>query len=314
MSQTSISSVVSICIATYQRPDGLRRLLGSFADLEVPSGYSLEVVVVDNDPQAASDSTSAEIVAEFSERTGVPVIRVLQSEPNISVTRNVSVDEASGQLIWFLDDDQTVSADCLVYLLETLEQADADGVSGSVVPCFEGEPPDWIRHSSTFNRARETRGAPTRAFGIANTMIKASALALVAGPFDIRFGATGGEDSMLFRQLIERGIIVVAAPDAVVHEFVPLARSNMEWMTSRRRRQGQNYLRQVVILSGGRFRAGPVRALVGAVAWMAILGCKLGVSRAGTSARAETTQRLHANIGKIQGWKGASTQWVDNGQ
>ena len=43
---------VSICIATYRRPVGLVRLLGSLGRAKLPGGVGVEAIVVDNDPAA----------------------------------------------------------------------------------------------------------------------------------------------------------------------------------------------------------------------------------------------------------------------
>ena len=44
---------VSVCIATYRRPEGLRRLLESLEAQALPEDFSVEIVVVDNDPPSA---------------------------------------------------------------------------------------------------------------------------------------------------------------------------------------------------------------------------------------------------------------------
>ena len=91
---------VSVCIATYRRPDRLRTLL---ADLAAQQLTPFEIIVVDNDAAA-----SAREVVRERQKLGAscPVHYDVQPEKNISLTRNRTVALASGEWLAFVDDDE----------------------------------------------------------------------------------------------------------------------------------------------------------------------------------------------------------------
>ena len=82
---------VSVCIATFRRPEGLERLLTSLAGLALPAGLLVELVVVDNDPAGSAEAT----VRRFAGRPH-PVHYQVEPRPNVSHARNTSVTTARG--------------------------------------------------------------------------------------------------------------------------------------------------------------------------------------------------------------------------
>src|SRR6185295_17852474 len=85
---------VSIIVVTYNRADYLELLLASLAHLTYPR---FEVVVV-NGP--STDPTD-ELLREYAGR-----IKVVNSPvANMTAQRNVGTDQASGDVVVFVDDD-----------------------------------------------------------------------------------------------------------------------------------------------------------------------------------------------------------------
>jgi len=94
---------VSICIATYRRPEGLSRLLDSLERLKLPTGVRVEIIVVDNDYNASA----ASIVLSRSSSLE-PIHYCVEPRRNIALARNRALVEASGEWILFIDDDEVV--------------------------------------------------------------------------------------------------------------------------------------------------------------------------------------------------------------
>jgi succinoglycan biosynthesis protein ExoM len=117
----SSATTISVCIATYRRPEPLRCLL---ADIAAQSCAPHEVVVVDND-----GTGSARAVVEERRQLGMPcpVLFDIQPQQNISLTRNRTVAMASGRWLAFLDDDERVPPCWLQRLMETVACCAADG-------------------------------------------------------------------------------------------------------------------------------------------------------------------------------------------
>ena len=76
-------TLISACIATYRRPEGLRKLLASIEELTLPDHVDLEIIVVDNDPPSA-----ANLITDHAATSRFAVHALTQPEPNISLTRN----------------------------------------------------------------------------------------------------------------------------------------------------------------------------------------------------------------------------------
>ena len=91
-------TTVTVCVATYKRPDGLRKLLDSLQQqVDAPP---FEIVVVDNDREE-----SARRVVEAAK--GDPAIRYLvEPRRGLAQVRNRSVAESQATFLAFIDDDE----------------------------------------------------------------------------------------------------------------------------------------------------------------------------------------------------------------
>jgi succinoglycan biosynthesis protein ExoM len=166
-------------------------------------------------------------------------------EPNIAVARNTTIQLCSGDWIVFVDDDEIPVHDWLLRLVKTQQKFNADAVFGPVVPRYLTGTTDWIRLGGYFDRRRFPTGtaideADART---GNVLINANRLKSLSGPFDKSFGRTGGEDSMLFRDLLSQGCSFIWCDEATVSEVVPIARANAAWLLRRSLRVGQTCIR-----------------------------------------------------------------------
>lgn len=292
----------SICIATYQRPEGLLDLLESIEAQQLTDHMSVEIIVVDNDPRS-----SETVVLEFGERSRFPIVYLTQPEQNISLTRNVAVGAANGEFIWFVDDDEIAIPQCLSRLSAALHEFDAAGVFGPVIPVFETEQPEWVEKSSVFNRPIGVTGRQARGYRTSNTLVRTEALAMVEGPFDADFGISGGSDSMLFRVLAAKGLRFIDSGDAFVSEVVPSNRATWSWMKTRFRRQGQNYARQTVMLNGGVLTTDVMWMLVKAFVQIPLTIAGMAITWPNRASRSEWQLRMWSNVGKFEGVRGTSS-------
>ena len=85
---------VSVCIATYRRPEGLARLFASLGRIKLPAGARVEILVVDNDPDAPDSQP-------LPDAGGLPARRLREPERNIALARNRAVSEARGTWLAF---------------------------------------------------------------------------------------------------------------------------------------------------------------------------------------------------------------------
>lgn len=235
---------VSICIATYRRPELLDVLLESIATQEGIDDVELDIVIADND----SGESAAPIVSKWAER-GVALRYVSQPHPNISTTRNLAVASAAGEVIVFIDDDERADPHWLRHLLSTMAAFDADAVFGPCYALLPAATPGWARHSPYFNLPVPETGTRVETGYTGNAAVKASVLRSVAGPFDERWGRTGGEDAFLFEQLSGRGARFVYCREAITEEHVPAERLARRWHVKRAVRTSNLYVRRKVALA-----------------------------------------------------------------
>ena len=103
---------IDICVCTYRRP-ALEETLHSIGMLNVPDGAAVRVIVADND----AVPSARDLVYRMASLLPFNVSYVHCPASNISLARNACLETATGDLMAFVDDDETVSPDWLIELL-----------------------------------------------------------------------------------------------------------------------------------------------------------------------------------------------------
>jgi succinoglycan biosynthesis protein ExoM len=85
-----------------------------------------------------------------------------------------------------------------------------------------------------------------------NCIIKAELLKQMSGPFDPRYGTTGGEDTHLFDRLERRGARFVCCREAWVTEYLPPSRTTLSYLFLRGMKGGNAHTRRSIEFSGNR--------------------------------------------------------------
>lgn len=229
---------IAVCVATYLRPVMLSNLLRSLADLvlETPAP-EVVVVVVDNDA-----SGSAELVVQ-ARRPAFPwpLLFAVERTRNIALARNRGVAlalAAGADWIAFVDDDEEVSPRWLAELLRVQSAHAADVVAGPVVNVYPPDTPRWVIAGGLPRHVRRPTGATSPGAETANALVSRRVLASIDGPFDPRFGRSGGSDSHFFLRARLAGARIVWADEAVVHETIPVSRATPGWFLRRAFRVG----------------------------------------------------------------------------
>lgn len=206
---------MTIGIPSYQRRDALRRLLESIdreilADPVVGEGVDVLVVL-----DGSSDGSDAMLDGL---RLSVPLAWVSQANAGLAAARNVLLDRASGEILWYLDDDMLLHEGCLRAHREA-HVADAPRIA--VGPCRF--PPDRAIVHLTREWADEVyarlerQGGTTidpNDFSAANTSAPRWLYDELGG-FDTRFVGWGGEDAELGIRIAEAGVAAVYLPTAI---------------------------------------------------------------------------------------------------
>jgi GT2 family glycosyltransferase len=228
---------VALCVITYHRPAGLARLLGALQDLRLPGAApEIQLVVVDNDPEASARGVCDELGA----RLPFPVSYRVEKRRGIPQARNAALGAAMGtaDFVAFLDDDEIPDPDWLAELLRVQRLYDADAVAGPSLSLFDAPPPRWIEEGGFFERPRWPTGRPLHAAFTGNVLVRTRSLAAMEALFDERLALTGSEDSEFFQRFARAGHRIVWCDTAVVHDSVPEACVNLGWILTRAYRSG----------------------------------------------------------------------------
>jgi succinoglycan biosynthesis protein ExoM len=221
---------------------------------------------------------------------------------NISITRNRTVELATGQWLAFVDDDERAPDFWLARLAAAATQFEAAGVLGPVDPVLPAEAPAWIRRGRFYDFPRMPTGTviPPNRLRFGNLLLLAEPLKALGTAFDPAYGLTGGEDGDLLSRLVLAGAKIVWCDEAIVHEPVEKSRLNLKWLLRRSLRGGQDFARHTLTGRYGPRTANRFRLFVRALAQLvAAAGLALLLLPLGRHHAAHWLTKASANIGKL---------------
>jgi hypothetical protein len=195
----------------------------------------VEIVVLDN--SAAGSST----LLSSARAHGVAVLAV--RPPGLATVRNAALDAAiqrGADAVVFVDDDELPVDGWLAALVGTAERDGADVVLGPVPVRLPASSPDWLGDGSVL------RAVPARPDGdysgpvnSGNTLVRLDAITRAGVRFDVRYDATGGEDTVFFDALRAAGARVSWCSTAVAHEVPDAVRLTVPGHLTRMLAAGQ---------------------------------------------------------------------------
>ncbi|MGO9305289.1 MAG: glycosyltransferase family 2 protein [Candidatus Korobacteraceae bacterium] len=229
---------ISVCICTYKRPQLIVHTLERLQDQETDGRFSYSIVVADND----ASQSARPAVSEFAAKASIPIRYCVEPQQNIALARNKALENAKGEFIAFIDDDEFPTKRWLANLLEACGKYEVDGVLGPVLPDFESSPPQWIVKGGFFDRpnyetGRRLEWKETRT---GNVLFRRTILTGSEIWFKPEFDS-GGEDVDFFRRMTEQGRSFVWCREAAVYEVVPAARCNRSYLLKRALLRGSNF-------------------------------------------------------------------------
>ena len=220
---------LTIAVCTRDRPGDLEQCLLSLGQLSYAG--TREVLVIDNAP--TTNGTE-----RLCARLGESVRYIREDRPGLDWARNRAIDEATGSLIAFTDDDCLVDphwADMLA--VPFAADATVQVVTGLVTPLevatdaqwlFEhlggfgrGYSRRWVRHAPAPDSRIALRFGRSSQFGTGANMAFRTAALRRAGGFDPALDTgtltLGAGDLEMFFRMLKRGGTLVYEPRAVVH-------------------------------------------------------------------------------------------------
>ncbi|MCM1975019.1 MULTISPECIES: glycosyltransferase family 2 protein [unclassified Streptomyces] len=219
---------ISVVVATHNRCELLRRGLESLLHLDYPK-ERYEIVVVDNAP--ADDATERLIREEY--RTRVRYVR--EPVAGLARARNRGLAAARNGIVAFTDDDTLVDPGWLSALAESFTANQAVScVTGLIAPAeLQTEAQAVLERHNGFGKGYDTRTwslhdppedplfpFTTGQFGGGANMAFRTEVLRALGGFDTATSAGtpayGGEDLLVFFQVLVNGGTLAYQPDAII--------------------------------------------------------------------------------------------------
>jgi glycosyltransferase involved in cell wall biosynthesis len=198
----------------------LKRLLAELDRQDTGGLFTFSVVVADNDQTKSAQAA----VEEMRLACETPIKYCFEPARNIALARKKVVENAEGQYIALIDDDEFPAPKWLLTLFKTCNDYKVDGVLGPVKRHFEEDPPPWFQKSGIYDRRVNPTGKLIhwKEARTGNALLRKRIIAGETAPFRPQFRA--GEDQDFFRRKIEEGCVFIWSADALVFETIPPAR------------------------------------------------------------------------------------------
>ena len=226
---TNSAAHISVCICTYKRLQFLGRLLRELGDQNTNGLFTYSILVVDNDHLQSAKV----LVEDYAAASLVPVAYCTEPRQNIALARNKAVENAVGDFVAFIDDDEFPDKSWLLTLFCACGRYNADGVLGPVKRYFDEAPPKWIMRGNFYERATYATGLVIdwRKGRTGNVLLKKR----IFVPGDLAFNPEfrQGEDQEFFSRMISKGHVFIWCNEAVAYEVVPPIRWKRSFMLRR---------------------------------------------------------------------------------
>ena len=247
MSVSASIPLITIALCTHNHADRLARTLEGLRQIAAPV-YPVELLLVDN---ASSDDTPSILLSEHWRPSGMQVRIVREERLGLSNARNRAVAEAHGEYLLFMDDDETPDPQWLRAYEQQILAERPDALGGRIEVMFEGgERPSWLQDELLGFLGRLDHGADPRRLVARDTPIFGGNFAFRRdlfsriGLFDTALGRQGsanigGEDTEIYRRMIDLGCNVWWVPQAVIHHRIQTVKLRRGYFLDLHFRQGR---------------------------------------------------------------------------
>ena len=229
---------VYLCVPTFRRPDGLRKLLAHVEQLNYAG--PIDVVVVDND---ADGRAGAAVVEDAARKFRLPLTCLVEPRRGHTYAYNRAFAHAcratpAPDYVAVLDDDEYPGPNWLTEMIRVARQYGVDIVGGPVFPVFDN-PDHWLAKSGFYAPSRNATGPVSMIYGAGNMLIRRSVLeCYLDEPFAHVYAFTGGSDYDFFWRCRNDGRSFAWADDAQVFETTPPSRTTVGYVLRRKFRNG----------------------------------------------------------------------------
>ncbi len=240
---STLAYTVALC--THNHADRLVRTLGDLRALIMPKA-AWELLIIDN---GCSDVTP-QLLSQHQWPVAWTVRVIREDKLGLSNARNRAIQEARGEYVIFIDDDETPDPDWLCAYERLIDAKKPDAFGSRIRVLFEDDRPAWLQDEllgflgelDRFDHATQLTEPGTSFyggnFGFRNAVIER------VGNFDAMLGRkgtdnTGGEEVDFYRRLLSAGLNVWWIPEAVIYHRIQAAKLSRHYFLDLHYRQGR---------------------------------------------------------------------------
>lgn len=230
---------LSLILTTYNRADELATTL-KWVVAQRFDASEWECIIVDNN---STDDTRQRVESVIAEHKSLNLRYLFEPKQGLSYARNRGIAESRGEIIAFIDDDETIVVDYVsryVNLFERYPEAMAAG--GRIVADYLSGRPRWMSqfvarpianplyhgdYIKPFPRGKHPGGG--------NMAVRREVFERI-GCFDTALGRSGdkligGEECDLFKRMMEHKMPIYYVPRALIYHRIPDEKLTEEYTT-----------------------------------------------------------------------------------
>ena len=218
---------LSIIISTYNNATSLVRTLESVAKQDYDK-KAWECVVVNNN---STDDTAERVLAFVEAHPELNIRVVEEPQQGLSYARNRGIAESKGQVIAFIDDDETINEGFVSAYIDLFRNHGAFVGSGVLKVCYDSKRPKWMSHytekmiANPFDLGDEIVTVTTKITPTGGNMAFNREVFNLYGNFDTNLGRKGevlfgGEENDMFDRIRNLGERVFYTPHAIAYHHI----------------------------------------------------------------------------------------------
>ena len=218
---------LSIVISTYNNASSLVRTIESVAKQDADRSL-WECVVVNN---ASTDDTISKVESLIKQYSNINLCLVEESQQGLSFARNRGIAESKGNIIAFIDDDETINSGFVSAYIDIFHNHGAFAAAGAVKACYDSGRPKWMSKyteqmiANPIDLGNEVVTIASNITPAGGNMAFNREIFTLYGGFDTELGRKGsellgGEENDIFERIRSLGERVYYAPNAIVYHHI----------------------------------------------------------------------------------------------
>lgn len=218
---------LSIIISTYNNSASLMRTLLSVSEQDADKNI-WECVVINNN---STDDTAEQFAAFAKEHTDINIRLVDEPQQGLSYARNRGIVESKGQILAFIDDDETINKGFVSAYIDLFQNHGAFIAAGALKVRYDSARPRWMSHytekmiANPLDLGNEIITITRTVMPTGGNMAFNREVFNLYGNFDTSLGRRGnelfgGEENDLFERIRDLGERIFYTPHAIAYHHI----------------------------------------------------------------------------------------------